>query len=156
MLLEYMKSGEEKKVSNLVWNVFEEFEAPSYDKQEGIDEFKKNILPAKIKECVDTGKTFVICYKENDEIIGVISVRDNSHIALLFIKKEYHRRGIARQLFKVAIEKCCKIDSDLQVITVNSSVYAVGIYEKLGFVKTNCEQEKDGIRFTPMKFTVNS
>lgn len=36
-------------------------------------------------------------------------------------------------------------------ITVNSSRYAVPIYEKLGFVKMEEEKEQDGLKFTPMK-----
>jgi len=37
-------------------------------------------------------------------------------------------------------------------ITVNSSPYAVKIYEKLGFVPDGNEQMVDGIRFTPMTY----
>lgn len=35
-------------------------------------------------------------------------------------------------------------------ITVNST-YAVAVYERFGFVATYTEQEKDGIRYVPMK-----
>ena len=43
-------------------------------------------------------------------------------------------------------------DSDKQNITVNSSLYAVGIYEKLGFIKTAEAQTDSGIQFVPMVF----
>jgi hypothetical protein len=46
-------------VTNLVWNVFEEFEAPGY-KQEGIDEFKKFILPENIATLCNNGQFFVL------------------------------------------------------------------------------------------------
>ena len=36
-------------------------------------------------------------------------------------------------------------------ITVNSSRYAVPIYQNLGFIKTEEEKEQDGLKFTPMK-----
>ena len=36
-------------------------------------------------------------------------------------------------------------------ITVNSSRYAVPIYEKLGFVKMKEEKEQDGLNLLPMK-----
>jgi predicted GNAT family N-acyltransferase len=36
-------------------------------------------------------------------------------------------------------------------ISVNSSLYAVEAYERLGFVATDTEQQKNGIRFVPMK-----
>ncbi|WP_136351751.1 GNAT family N-acetyltransferase [Metabacillus sediminilitoris] len=34
----------------------------------------------------------------NDELIGVIAIKGMNHICLLFVKKEYHRQGIARRL----------------------------------------------------------
>jgi len=154
MFFDYMKPGEEEKVANFVWCVFEEFEASGY-KPEGINEFRKFILPEKIKVCCESGKNFILCCKDMDEIVGVISIRESSHISLLFVKKEYQRRGIARRLFELALEKCCTVKPNLQIITVNSSLYAVGIYEKMGFEATDSEQEKDGIIFTPMKLTVN-
>lgn len=153
MVFEDMKHGEETEVSNFVWNVFKEFEAPDY-KQEGIDEFKKFISPENITIRCDNGHFFVVCCKNDSEIIGVIAMRDNSHIALLFVKKEYHRKGIARNLINIALEKCCNTDQFLQTITVNSSPYAIAIYERMGFEKIDFEQEVDGIRFTPMKFTI--
>jgi len=36
-------------------------------------------------------------------------------------------------------------------VSVNSSLYAVEAYKRLGFVATNAEQQKNGIRFVPMK-----
>ena len=36
-------------------------------------------------------------------------------------------------------------------MTVNSSRYAVGFYEKLGFIPLDKEQIANGIKFTPMK-----
>ena len=39
----------------------------------------------------------------------------------------------------------------IRAVTVNASPYAVGFYEKNGFVALNKEQKADGIRFTPMR-----
>jgi GNAT superfamily N-acetyltransferase len=153
MFFENMKLGEETQVAELVWSVFEEFESPGYT-QEGIDEYKKFILPANIKARCKTEQFAVICCKDGGEIIGVIAVRDNAHIALLFVKKEYHRRGIARKLLSLALKKCYRTNHNLKALTVNSSVYAVDIYRKMGFEKTDSQQEKNGIKFTPMKFTI--
>jgi len=44
-----------------------------------------------------------------------------------------------------------KTNSKCSVMTVNSSLYAVEIYRRLGFVDTNTEQIVNGIRFIPMK-----
>ena len=41
---------------------------------------------------------------------------------------------------------------ELKNISVNSSIFAENIYSKLGFIKTNEIQEKDGIKFVPMEY----
>ena len=38
------------------------------------------------------------------QLCGVIAFRDFGHISLLFVKKEYHRQGIARRLFQTAVD----------------------------------------------------
>ena len=78
-------------------------------------------------------------------IVGVLAA-DNDHIHLLFVGREYHRKGIARQLFDIMVEYYCALE-----ITVNSSPYAVEAYRKLGLVDTDTEQTVNGLRFTPMK-----
>ena len=39
----------------------------------------------------------------------------------------------------------------IRAVTVNASPYAVGFYEKSGFVPLDKEQKANGIRFTPMR-----
>lgn len=150
MLIASMYPGEELGVASFIWKVFEAFEAPCYS-QEGIDEFKTYIAPEALAARCQSGDYFVLCCLSRAEILGVIAIRDYKHISLLFVKKEMHRQGIARKLLKKAIENCRVADATIQTITVNSSRYAVEAYERLGFVKTGSEQEKNGIRFTPMQ-----
>jgi GNAT superfamily N-acetyltransferase len=71
------------------------------------------------------------------------------------VKREYHLQGIAKKLLETAIDKCRQRDANIAVIEVNSSPFADFIYEKLGFVKVNAEQVKNGIRFTPMTKKLN-
>lgn len=153
MTFAWMKPGEEAEVSRLVWQVFEEFEASEY-KQEGIDEFKQYIAPEVISSRCAAGRFFVVCCKRGEEIVGVAAVRDNRHLSLLFVRREDQRKGIARRLLGMAIEACREIDPELQSMTVNSSRYAVAVYEKLGFESTGPEEEKNGIRFTPMRLGI--
>ena len=55
-------------------------------------------------------------------------------------------KGIGKKLMGFIID-----DNENSFITVNSSRYAVSIYEKIGFIKTEEEKEQDGLKFTPMK-----
>ena len=145
--------GEETKVCQMVIDCFNEFVSPDYN-NDGIMEFKKYVDPNRMQERLTLGN-FIIVTLKNEIIIGVIEVRSNNRITLLFVKKEYHNRGIAKKLLELAIKKCKQRKSDVSIIEVNSSPFAVPIYEKLGFVKIHTEQVVNGIRFIPMTLKLN-
>lgn len=133
----------------LVWAVFQEFEAPDYSRQ-GIEEFRKFISYNSIIEKFDKGEMCFWGCIDNDNLIGVIATRGVNHICMLFVNKEYHRRGIARSLFET-VEEICK-SQNINKITVNSSPYAIEVYHHLSFFDSDKEQTVDGIRFTPMVY----
>lgn len=125
----------------LVWKVFQEYEAPDYTK-EGIEEFYKSIHDENFLSKLCWYGSFV-----REELVGVIATRsEGTHIALFFVDGKYHKQGIGKRLFQIAKMKCCS-----DKMTVNSSLYAVPIYHKLGFTDTNVEQTVNGLRFMPME-----
>jgi GNAT superfamily N-acetyltransferase len=138
---------------DLVWRVFQEFEAPCYVKK-GIEEFRKFISYNSIIEQFDTGKLLFWGCFDNDDLTGIIAIRGINHICMMFVNKEYHRQGIARSLFQT-VEERCKSEDNISKITVNSSPYAIEIYHRLGFFDTDEELTVNGIRFTPMSFLIN-
>ena len=132
---------------SLVWEVFEEFESPEYA-HEGVAEFKKFIEFNSIMEMYAKGQIkFWGCF-DNDNLTGVIAMLNENHISLLFVKKEYHRKGIAKALVNL-IKDTCK-GQNIRNITVNSSPYALEIYRRMGFENTDNEKVLNGIRFIPM------
>lgn len=134
---------------NLVWDVFLEFEAPDYC-EEGIQEFKNFIEYESIKDkLLQLQFKMWTCY-DNERIIGVLATRPPCHISLLFVNKQYHRKGVARAMFN-AMKEYYKTSTEYFEITVNSSPYAKDVYHKLGFTDTDAEQTVNGIRFIPMK-----
>jgi len=139
-----------RQALELVNNVFSEFVAVDYA-EEGKNTFE-NYLKNKYDEVsldLESGHKKMWAYYQNGEIIGVISTRDISHISLMFVDKKHHKKGIARQMFNVVL-KDLRNNEAVRQITVNSSPYAVRVYEHLGFVKTGEQQENDGIIFIPM------
>lgn len=125
----------------LVLDVFMEFEAPVYS-SEGIETFKTLL---KNKQAISSMIFFGAFDK--GKIVGVLAMRNSNHISLFFVKKEYHQKGIGKALFNFMLK-----NTESDNFTVNSSPYAVSIYEKLGFKKLSEEQIEDGIRFTPLKY----
>ena len=127
---------------DLIWTTFLQFEAPDYS-DEGIQSFKNFI---ENKEIINTLE-FWGAY-DNQKLKGVIATNENrKHICCFFVEAQYQRQGIGRKLWEYLLE-----NSQKEVITVNSSPYAVPVYHKLGFVDTNTEQLSDGMRYTPMKY----
>jgi len=143
-----MKPGEESKVFDLVFRTFNEFIAPHYS-QAGILEFLKYIRPSSLLGRLQKDH-FVLVATAQRKIIGIIEVRGNSHISLLFVEKPFQKRGISRELVRRALQICLEGKSDLSKITVNASPNSVKIYKHLGFRQEGPEQIKEGIRFTPM------
>lgn len=149
--LEYgeMLQGQEQLVSALVWEVFREYVAPGYS-MEGIESFKRFVMAGSLRQSVESGRFFIICCRKDGDLAGVISVRDLSHISLLFVKKDCQGMGIAKELFKRALKKIEETAPDICEITVNSSPYAVDIYKRLGFKTAGEPTTRDGITFIPM------
>jgi len=130
----------------LTWNVFQQYEAPDYT-QEGVEEFYRSIHDEKYLSELCWYGAFV-----QDDLVGVLATRSaGTHIALFFVKGKYHRQGIGKQLYRVAWA-----ENHSNVMTVNSSPYAVPVYHKLGFKDTDSEQIVDGLRFTPMELNKES
>ncbi len=139
----------------LALEVFMQFEAPDY-KPEGIETFKRDIVQNEdfISQCRE-GICPVYAAFDAGKIIGIIGMRSNrTHINLVFVRKEYHRQGVATSIFRYLISDLIKDNPALKEITLNSSPYGKPFYLHIGFEPLSDEQETDGIRFTPMKYTI--
>lgn len=141
---------EEEEVCCLISDCFDEFIAPGYS-EEGINEFSKYITPEFTRYRLENDH-FMLLALSREVIVGVIEVRNNNHISLFFVRKEYQNKGIGKKLNELAIVKCKTCNPQISTIEAYSSPYAVPIYEKLGFVKVSDEQIVNGMRFTPMIF----
>lgn len=136
----------------LVKDVFMEFDAPDYS-QEGVNEFINKIIEN--KEFINkfkTGEQIMIGAFHNNKIIVVLAISTRNHISLVFVDKKYHRMGIATKLVN---EIASRLKSkNIDKIKLNSSPYAIQFYEKIGFIATDIEQIKIGIRYVPMELTL--
>lgn len=83
--------------------------------------------------------------EDGSGVIGMIAMRDGTHIHHLFVQRTTHKRGIARALWTQALRQFGRRE-----YTVNSSVIAVPVYEKFGFIAKLPPQTVKGVRFVPM------
>lgn len=142
-------SNEWEEAMQLAWDTFILYEAPEYSK-EGIESFRNFVKDPILKRLFLERKYRVIAAFDNGFMVGILGVRNETHVSLLFVDSEYHRKGIAKSLMQKAFEITYN-DYGKREMTVNSSPYAVGFYHKMGFIDTDCEQTTDGIRYTPMR-----
>jgi GNAT superfamily N-acetyltransferase len=137
-------------ISGMVAACFNEFVAPGFS-NEGVAGFLDYVRPEAFKERLGAGN-FAFASLDGGAPVGYIEVRSClTHICLLFVNKEYQRKGIAKKLLGLAVAECGLKGGRTGFLDVNSSPYAVPVYEKMGFVKTGDEQTVKGITFTPMK-----
>ena len=149
-----MKQGEEAGVVDLVLKVFTEFVAPRYS-NEGVAEFKKFVNTDALADRFKTGNPIILA-ESGRKIVGVIEMRDNSHIALLFVEKSHQHNGIAKELIRRAIKICRRRNQNIQRITVNSSPNAFDAYHNIGFIGARNEKIVNGIRFIPMELALDN
>lgn len=131
------------EVIQLIKQTFLEFVAPDYD-EVGIKNFFR------FAEDVDLLKQLVFyAALHNDKITGILAVDDRlNHICLFFVDKDLQNTGIGTALFKRFLNEFMP-----KAVTVNSSPFAVKVYEKLGFTATGSRQVTDGIVYIPMRYS---
>lgn len=140
--------SEWSKAMKLAWDTFLIYEAVEYSK-EGVKNFKDFINDPCLKRMFIAGEYKVWGAFDRDMIVGILSVRNRSHISLLFVDSDYHHRGIGAALI-TRLFRDAKSELGLNEITVNSAPYAVGFYHKMGFKDLEGQKETDGIIYTPM------
>lgn len=143
-----IEENELQQTLELVWRVFQEFEASEYS-PEGVEEFRSYIAEENILRMLRGSEMQIWICSDGHRVVGMIAAVRTSHVSLLFVDPAHHRRGIARALFERLLDQCRGAGST--EITVNSSPYAAEAYHRLGFADTNGEQTVNGIRFIPMK-----
>jgi predicted GNAT family N-acyltransferase len=147
---------EVKSAMDLALEVFMQFEAPDYARI-GVDTFKKDIVenPEYLENAM-RGVCPIYAAFDGDKMVALMGMRSNKkHINLVFTKKEYHRKGIAKAIFNYLLSDVMKENPTLDELTLNSSPYGLPFYLAIGFVPLSEEQEINGIRFTPMKYVID-
>ncbi len=145
---EYL-AGQEIIIHDLIKRVYDEFVSPDYSPA-GNQFFYDWIKPSKIAERQLLKRTIFIALADS-EIIGMIEIRDNNTISLLFVDKTFHGQGIARKLFHTALMSCLLNNPTLEKFYVHASPFSIPVYKKLGFAETDTMQEQNGIKYLPME-----
>lgn len=136
----------------LAWKTFMQFEADVYT-AEGVRNFEDFITDTTLHRMFIMGVYQMFVALDRKQIVGMLTLRNTSHISLLFVDEKYHRRGIGRALIGY-LQEYLLSETSISKITVNAAPYGVAFYHKLGFRDLRPEEEKDGIKYTPMEFVL--
>lgn len=132
----------------LAWKTFLKYEAEDYT-PEGVKNFQDFVTDQTLKRMFIVGQYRLFCAFYGNCMVGMISIREQAHISLLFVDSDYHCKGIGRKLCEQA--KSYLRDELGEVgMTVNSSPYAVDFYHRIGFRDLRATETQDGIIYTPM------
>lgn len=146
--IRFVNCDEWEEAMELAWKTFLEFEGDVYP-PEGIRSFEDFVTDSALKRMFIMGAYQVMAAYHDNKMIGMISLRSETHISLLFVDGSYHRRGIGRALVS-KLSSYVKDEIGKSRITVNASPYGVSFYHRLGFRDIEPEKQQDGIIFTPM------
>lgn len=146
--IRFVTQDEWEDAMELAWKTFLEFEGDVYP-PEGVRSFEDFITDSALKRMFIMGTYQMLGAFLNGKIVGMISLRNKTHISLLFVDGGFHRRGIGRALIS-ALSGYVKDEIGQDKLTVNSSPYGVDFYHRLGFRDIGPEKQQDGIIYTPM------
>lgn len=113
--------------------------------------FIASISPAAIAGYIrNPGYRYILGYI-GGTLVGAAAMRDNSHLYHLFVSARFQRRGIAKALW-TQLRDTATAAGNPGAFTVNSSINAIAVYSRLGFVAVDEVQHKNGLQFQPMRF----
>ena len=141
------KLGDENQIGGCMWasaNLWELTDGTP----ESVAEWKQLCNPEELRDRILSGERTLVAIW-NEIVIGFIAFKTGTHLSLLFVRREFSKQGIGRELFR----QCTK---DFDEITVNAAETAVSFYQKIGFVKSGDRFFYCGIWQIPMKWTNNS
>jgi GNAT superfamily N-acetyltransferase len=143
-----MKQEEIQAVSDLVFRSFKN-NVVSYYSEEGVETFFDYANPKALGERF-LKDHFVLVAVKKQALVGMIEIRNNRHISLLFVEPMQQEKGIGKGLLEQASARARQSDPESKGLTVNSSPNSVEAYKRFGFALTDSFQEKNGIQFLPM------
>lgn len=134
---------------DLAWRTFMKYDSVDYC-QQGIENFKNFVSDTSLYRNFCEGKYPLFVALKNDELVGIISLRNTNHISLLFVDGGHHREGVGRALVEYARD-FLRDELKANCATVFAAPYAYSFYRAAGFVEIGFETERDGMKFTPME-----
>jgi len=135
VIIEVLKENDIEEYSALINEVMNEFNKEEVDgfqiwfaSVEGITERRS------WNNWGNKYETLQFTAKIDGKIIGALEIEDANHIQSFFVRKEFQKRGIGRELFNFSIKYFINNGIILNGYSVYASNFAINFYKKLGFM----------------------
>jgi len=138
------------QISELISDLSLKYIAPDC-KSEGLNLLIRSMKPEMITQYMSTNCLYHVV-EDNNQIAGVIAIRDNSHLFHMFVADKFQGKGLARMLWHHA-KDLCLLNGNTGTFTVNSALNAKSVYLKLGFKPISGVRTHKGILDIPMQIT---
>lgn len=119
----------------------------------GAEQFLETITPNAIVGYIEASNFDYMLGVVEQAIVGIVAVRDDSHLYHLFVDESAHGKGYARQLWEHAKARAAARGNATK-FTVNSSVFALPVYAEFGFLAVTEKQEKHGLAYIGMELNL--
>ena len=118
-------------------------------------EFLAGFSPETIHGYIGSARYSYLVALIERQLVGVLGIRDGQHLLHLFVAGCCQRRGIARALWSRAKSDLLAATTGEVRLFVNSSVYAIPVYERFGFKASGPRVEAAGVTYVPMQMVIS-
>ncbi len=148
MKIRGIHSSDLQNVSAICIDSFMQTVAPTLQ-AEGIKTFQEIASLENLSARLEADYKMFVCEIGN-KVIGFIELKEDRHIAMLFVAPNFQKKGAGKALVAYALQQT-KNDK----ITVNASLTSVPAYLKYGFNCTGDVAESAGLIYQPMAIKVS-
>lgn len=120
---------------------------------EGAEPFLAAISEAAIQRYVSASNFSYYVAEAHGRLAGVVALRDNSHLFHLFVAGPFQGRGLGGTLWNMVKSEAIQRGNPGR-FTVNSSLDALRVYEKFGFVASGPVVQAHGVSYQPMQLSI--
>jgi ribosomal protein S18 acetylase RimI-like enzyme len=150
LIIRKFREDDLNKASILAMETFLRFNGNDYFEESAIQKvidlwnYKKNL---NLLDDMKRTNIYFVSIESDGSMVGLIRGTSN-RINSLFVKGEYHSRGIGKILMQQFENEAQKKGS--RVIELKSSLFAVSFYERMGYKKQSSMIEFEGLKVYPM------
>ena len=150
-MIRLAKAADWEAAIGVAWITFQQI-AAQVSSEEGARDFRDGLTSTQLYIDFLQGRYPLLCAYQEGKVVGMLALKECGHISLLFVKKEFQRRGIGTGLLEMC-KAYCK-EQGIRELTVNAAPTGLAFYLANGFRAVSGERFEGGLRFIPMTVKV--